>query len=104
MMNINPGREAGKNWMSDYAPMLLSFDSAEVSKALLSFCRLEMSDEFAGADESTIYTLLCVAWVKLFQRGAVQQLRPLSSEGSRQLEELQRNFNVVSSASIEAPI
>ena len=100
----NAGVEAGINWKSDYSSMLLSYDSAEVSKAMLSFCRLELFDAFEDADESTIYVLLCTAFVQLHKRGAIQQLRPLSSEGERQLSELLTNFNVVRAADIPAPI
>ena len=103
-MSHNSGKAAAQSWLEDYAPLLLSYDRDSVTCGLLSFCRLEMAEDFANADESTIYALLCVAFVQLHKRGAVQQLRPLSSEGERQLFDLLKNFNVVSSASIPEPV
>lgn len=94
-MTYNPGKIAGENWREDYADMLLSFDHSAVSAAVLSFIRTEMSPDIAGADEDQIYTLTSVAFVKLYQRHAIEPIRPLSAEGERQLDDLLRNFNVV---------
>lgn len=95
MTTYNPGKVAGESWREDYAAMLLSFDRSAVSAAILSFIRTEMSDDIAGADEDEIYVQICVAFVKLYQRQAIDPIRPLSQEGERQLDELLRNFNVV---------
>jgi hypothetical protein len=73
----------------------LSYDRSALDAAILAFIRTEMAEDTKGADEDTLYAMLCVAFVKLSSRGAVQPIRPLSSEGERQLDELQAGFNVV---------
>jgi hypothetical protein len=95
-MAYNAGLAAITQWKEDYADLRLSFDRSLLDASLLAFLRSEMADDITGADEDTIYTIICVAFVKLLQRGAVEPIRPLSSEGERQLAELRSSFNVVS--------
>jgi hypothetical protein len=94
-MSYNPGLEAATKWKEDYADLRLSYDRSALDAALLAFVRTEMANDTVGADEDALYTMLCIALVKLTQRGAVAPIRPLSSEGERQLAELTANFNVV---------
>jgi hypothetical protein len=91
----NAGLEAVKKWKEDYADLRLSYDRSALDAALLAFIRTEMAEGTKGADEDTLYMMLSIAFVKLSQRGAVEPIRPLSSEGERQLAELQAGFNVV---------
>ena len=102
-MAYNAGTEAAKNWLADYSPLLLSYDRSAVTQALLAYCRLELADAFDGANENEIYTLLCVAFVQLHRRGAIQQLRPLSSQGSEQMAELLKSFNILAASDAPAP-
>jgi predicted exporter len=94
--NHNPGLEAANNWKADYAALRLSYDRSALDAALLAFLRTEMAADTVGADADTLYVMLCTAFVKLSSRGAVEPIRPLSSEGERQLAELRSSFNVVS--------
>jgi hypothetical protein len=91
----NAGLEAVKKWKEDYADLRLSYDRSALDAALLAFIRTEMSEDTKGADQDTLYMMLSIAFVKLTQRGAIEPIRPLSSEGERQLVELQAGFNVV---------
>jgi hypothetical protein len=94
-MPYNPGLEAATKWKEDYADLRLSYDRSALDAALLAFVRTEMAGDTVGADEELLYNLLCIAFVKLTQRGAVAPIRPLSSEGERQLAELKASFNVI---------
>lgn len=91
----NPGLEAANNWKADYADLRLSYDRSALDASLLAFLRTEMAADTIGADADTLYVMLCTAFVKLSSRGAVEPIRPLSSEGERQFRELQANFNIV---------
>ena len=94
-MSYNPGLEAATKWKEDYADLRLSYDRSALDAALLAFVRTEMAGDTVGADEELLYNLLCIAFVKLTQRGAVVPIRPLSSAGERQLAELKASFNVI---------
>ena len=100
-MTYNAGLEASVRWKEDYQNLLLSFNREQVFSALLSFVRTEM--DISGQESEEIYIQLCCAFVKLYRRGALQPIRPLSSEGEIQLDELLRNFNVVPAAPEEQP-
>jgi hypothetical protein len=91
----NAGLEAVTKWKQDYESLRLSYDRSALDAAILAFVKIEMAEDTKGADEDTLYSMLCVAFVKLTQRGAVAPIHPLSSEGQRQLAELQAGFNVV---------
>jgi hypothetical protein len=95
MMSYNPGLEAATKWKEDYADLRLSYDRSALDAALLAFVRTEMAGDTVGADEESLYVMLCIAFVKLAQRGAIAPIRPLSTEGERQLAELKAGFNVV---------
>ena len=95
MNGYNPGKLAGQNWKEDYNSMLLSFNRDAVFAAMVAFTSVEMSEETKGATEEELYTILSIAFVQLLKRGAIEPIRPLSTEGERQLSELQANFNVV---------
>ena len=102
-MTYNPVVAAGNAWTEDYADLLLSFDRSAVNSAMRSFVRTEMADDIANADEDVVYALICVAFVKLYDRQAIDPIRPLSAEGERQLDDLLRTFNVVPAAPEEQP-
>jgi hypothetical protein len=94
-MNYNPGLAAALKWKEDYSDLRLSFDRSDMDARLLAFVRTEMANDAVGADETALYVMLCIAFVKLLQRGAIAPIRPLSSEGERQLTELKASFNVI---------
>jgi hypothetical protein len=94
-MPYNAGLEAATKWKEDYADLRLSYDRSALDAALLAFVRTEMAGDTVGADEESLYVMLCIAFVKLTQRGAIVPIRPLSSEGERQLAELKASFNVI---------
>jgi hypothetical protein len=95
MTTYNPISAAGAAWETDYGALRLSYDRSALDQAIRAFIRTEMPDEITGADEETVYMLISIAFVKLTQRGAIGPIRPLSTEGERQLAELKANFNVV---------
>ena len=95
MPTYNAADQAGTNWLEDYASLLLSFDRSAVGAAIKSFFRTEMSDDIRGAEENEIYIQICCAFTKLYLRGAIKEIRPLSTEGARMLDELLGNFNIV---------
>jgi hypothetical protein len=97
----NPAFEAAQKWKEDYADLRLSYDRSALDAAIAAFVRVELADDARGADEETGYTLLCIAFVALHKRGAITPIRPFSSEGEEQLDELIRNFNVVSGPPVE---
>jgi len=95
MTVYNAGKAAAESWKQDYEALRLSYDRSALDAALLAFVRTEMADDTVGADEELLYNLLCIAFVKLTQRGAIVPIRPLSTEGERQLTELRQSFNVI---------
>jgi hypothetical protein len=103
MTIYNAEHAAAVSWAEDFADMLLSFDRSAVGNAIKSFFRTEMAEDVKDAEEDVIYSLICVAFVKLYNRRAIDLIRPLSMEGERQLGDLLRNFNVVPTAPEEQP-
>ena len=95
MTVYNAGKAAADAWKNDYADMLLSFNRDAIFAAILAFIRVEMANDTVGSDADALHVMLCIAFVKLIQRGAIAPIRPLSTEGERQLAELKASFNVV---------
>lgn len=94
-MTYNPIQAAGDSWTAEYSDLLLSFDRSLVNQAMRSFIRTEMAQDIATAEEDEAFCMLNVAFVKLYQRHAIEPIRPLSAAGESLLAELLQNFNVV---------
>ena len=95
MTVYNAGKAAAESWKQDYEALRLSYDRSALDASLLAFIKVEMAEDTVAADEDQLYVMLCVAYSKLAQRQAISPVRPFSTEGERQHDDLCRQFRIV---------
>jgi hypothetical protein len=88
MIVTNKFDAAVEGFKNEYREMLLSFEWGTVDDALGSYLRTEVQTIAPEINEDGILAHLESGFVRLFNRKALVPVRPLSTEGKRQLFDL----------------
>lgn len=78
----------GAEFLEQYADALLSFDGKAVEEALDSLYRLGTNLPGRDADKDDWFSWFESSFALLYQRGAIIPVRPFSTSGQSQLDEL----------------
>jgi len=89
MIAANAGEQAFANFTNDFREMLLSFDTDAVFDAITSWARTEGVGLIKTCEDANdIQTVVELAFARLFNRGAISTIRPMSTAGQAQLDAL----------------